>query len=147
MHIVGVDPGFSGAISVINESLNVVETMKLKDATWVEVIAMLNRVDRPCFAMLEQVHSMPRQGVASSFKFGTSFGGLQASLAAAAVPYEMVTPSKWQRSLGCLSKGDKNVTKNMAQRLFPNEKVIHATADSLLIAYYAMKVWKGEGNG
>jgi len=38
--------------------------------------------------------------------------------------------------LGCLSKGDKNVTKAKAQEQFPNIKVTHATADALLIALY-----------
>jgi hypothetical protein len=42
----------------------------------------------------------------------------------------------WQKSLGCLTHGDKNVSKAAAQRLFPGMKITHATADALLIAYY-----------
>jgi hypothetical protein len=42
----------------------------------------------------------------------------------------------WQKALGCLTKGDKNITKRKAQEMFPGIKVTHATADSLLIAHY-----------
>jgi hypothetical protein len=36
--------------------------------------------------------------------------------------------------MGCLTKGDKNVSKSRAQELFPSIKVTHAIADALLIA-------------
>lgn len=37
-------------------------------------------------------------------------------------------------------QGDKNVTKAAAQRLFPDQKVVHATADAMLLAEYARRV-------
>jgi hypothetical protein len=38
--------------------------------------------------------------------------------------------------MGCLTKGDKNVSKKRAQELFPSIKCTHATSDALLIAEY-----------
>jgi Holliday junction resolvasome RuvABC endonuclease subunit len=83
---------------------------------------------------------MPRQGVSSTFKFGTSYGFLRGVLVALEVPFEAVTPAKWQRSMSCLTKGDKNVTKARAQELFPEVKVTHAIADALLIAEYGRRI-------
>lgn len=57
-------------------------------------------------------------------------------LASQSVPFEEVTPAKWQGALGCRSKGDKNVTKRKAQELFPEVKMTHAIADAYLLAEY-----------
>ena len=92
-------------------------------------------------AGLERVSAMPGQGVSSMFKFGTSYGFCRALLVCHQLRFETVTPATWQRALKCLSKGDKNVTKAAAQRLFPTQKVVHATADAMLIAEYTRQTW------
>jgi Holliday junction resolvasome RuvABC endonuclease subunit len=89
-----------------------------------------------CKAYIESVHSSPQMGVTSAFTFGRGFGWLEMALTAANVPFERITPQKWQKAMGCLTKGDKNVSKRKAQELFPDIKVTHAIADSLLIAEY-----------
>ena len=95
----------------------------------------------PIVAYIEKVHAMPKQGVASTFKFGMAYGFLRGMLVALGVPFHEVTPQTWQKKMGCLSHGDKNVTKAAAQRLYPNLKISHAIADSLLIARYG---WETE---
>lgn len=50
------------------------------------------------------------------------------------IPFEERVPRVWQKIMGCLTGGDKNVSKARAQQLFPQIKVTHAIADSLLIA-------------
>jgi hypothetical protein len=92
-----------------------------------------------CHAYLEQVHSSPQMGVVSAFTFGNGFGHLEMALTAAGIPFTRVRPQVWQKELGCLTKGDKNISKRKAQELFPSMKVTHATADSLLIATYGTK--------
>ena len=96
-------------------------------------------VHRTLHACLERVHSMPGQGVASSFKFGQGFGNLEMALTAARIPFTYVTPQKWQKELGCLTKGNKNVSKSRAQQLFPHIKCTHAISDALLIAEYCRR--------
>ena len=91
-------------------------------------------------AMIERAWSMPRQGVASSFKFGLNYGFLWGMLCAHHFRFTEITSHKWQRKLECLTKGDKNVSKRRAQQLFPELKVTHATADALLIAEYGRRV-------
>ena len=84
--------------------------------------------------LVERVHSMPKQGVSSSFKFGENFGWFQGLLQGLGIPYTLVSPSVWQKAMECRSGGDKNVTKVRATQLFPEEKIYHWNADGLLLA-------------
>lgn len=90
-------------------------------------------------AVLEFVRTMPKQGIVSAFTFGRGYGGLRMALVAARIPFVEVVPRKWQGALGCLTKGDKNVSKRKAQELFPNIKVTHTIADALLLAEYCRR--------
>jgi len=144
--IIGIDPGQSGAISWTHEDGIRVEKMPNTIMELWDLIchivadsAMIYR-SREFKAYLEQVHSMPGQGVSSSFKFGNGFGHLEMALTAAGIPFERVSPQKWQKALGCLTGGDKNVSKRKAQELFPQMKCTHATSDALLIAEYGRRL-------
>lgn len=88
-------------------------------------------------AVLEKVHSMPKQGVKSTFTFGQQYGFCRAMLIAHSFRFTEVAPGVWQRKMGCLSGGDKKVTYRKAQELFPQIKITHAIADAILIAEYA----------
>lgn len=144
--IIGIDPGKNGAIAWITNGKACVEKMPdtLKDL-WelIENISTRNchlyyeRID--CKAYIEAVSSSPQMGVVSAFSFGQGYGNLEMALTAAGIPFERVRPQVWQKTLGCMSKGNKNVTKAKAQELFPHMKVTHATADALLIATYGTK--------
>jgi len=117
--------------------------------TEAEVLRVLSEIlawspEGRAFALLERVHAMPKQGVSSTFKFGRSYGGLRMALAAARIPFDEATPGTWQRALGCLSGGDKNVTKRRAQELFPALRVTHAIADALLLAEFCRRRLLGQ---
>lgn len=142
MRVIGIDPGASGGIAILSEYPTVVRKL---DCTESEVCEWLRSWDlENAFAYIERVHSMPKQGVASSFKFGMSYGFLRGLLIGLEIPFEEVTPQKWQKFMGCMSKGDKRVTRARAQQLFPHIKVTHAIADSLLIAEYGRRLRAGE---
>jgi hypothetical protein len=85
-------------------------------------------------------------GVVSAFSFGNGFGHLEMALVGNGIPFDRVRPQLWQKTMQCMSKGDKNVTKNKAQELFPNIKVTHAIADALLIAEYGNRTHQKHGN-
>lgn len=160
MVYIGIDPGQGGGVAVIvgNDSLTgphwVVEkwTGEADMRDW-----LVNELDlaagkiidgeperyRNTFALLERVHSMPKQGVSSTFKFGQNYGFWRGLLCAFRIPYEEVSPGVWQKAMGCLSGGDKNVTKAKAAQLFPQIKVTHAIADALLIAEYCCRLRNG----
>ena len=136
--VIGIDPGASGCIAIM-ECDGV--TFQRLDGTEADIAAALavHRNDS-AFAFIERVHSMPKQGVASSFKFGQSYGFLRGLLFANGIPFEEVAPQKWQKAMGCMTKGDKRVSKARAQQLFPHLHVVHANADALLIAEYGRRL-------
>lgn len=137
--IIGIDVGINGGIAWITDGRACAEKMPdtLQDLwEFVESIRLAGR----CHAFIEQVHSSPQMGVKSAFTFGQGFGHLEMALTAAGIPFERVRPQVWQKSLGCMTKGDKNVSKRKAQELFPEIKITHAIADSLLIAEYGRRL-------
>lgn len=133
---IGLDPGVSGGVAALDADGNARAVARMPE-TEADVLALLRSLSGR--AVLEFVRAMPRQGVSSTFKFGMGYGGLRMALVAAGIPFDEVTPLKWQRALGCLSKGDKNVTKRRAQELFPGVRVTHAISDALLLAEYCRR--------
>ena len=141
--IIGIDPGANGGIAWITDGKACVEKMPdtLQDL-WELVVSISLEAGTGGMgirAYIEAVSSSPQMGVVSAFSFGRGYGNLEMALTAAGIPFERVRPQVWQKALGCMTKGDKNVSKSKAQELFPDRKVTHATADALLIAYYGTK--------
>lgn len=132
----GVDPGKSGAAALMDAKTGeITSTIKFSESErdihqWFLAIDMAH-------AMLEKVHSMPKQGVRSMFTFGQQYGFCRGMLIAHSFSFREVAPGVWQRSMGCLSGGDKKVTYRKAQELFPYLKITHAIADACLLAEYA----------
>lgn len=92
------------------------------------------------FAYIEEVASRPGQGAPGMFKFGMGYGALRMALVACRIPFESVRPQVWQYRMGCMSRGDKRVTRAKAQQLFPDTKMTHAISDAILIAEYGRRL-------
>lgn len=143
MFFLGIDPGVSGGLGIVDEFGQHVAAFRLKDATdrdvweWFETNTSTAEI-RGC---MEKVSASPQMGVVSAFTFGNGNGFLRGLLVASAIPFDMVTPQRWQKELNCLSRGDKNVTKARAQQLWPGVKITHGVADCLLIAEYGRRQW------
>jgi len=138
MTTIGIDPGINGGISWI-DSTGDIAVEKMPDTIldlWELIESIKVNAGNAVKAYLETVHSSPQMGVKSAFTFGNGYGHLEMALTAAGIPFERVRPQVWQKEMGCLTKGDKNVSKRKAQELFPGTKVTHAIADSMLIAAY-----------
>lgn len=138
---IGIDPGKSGGIGVIEEtSQGVLVTSQKLDATDADVSLFLDQFALTAkFCFIEKVGATPQMGVCSAFTFGRSFGFLIGLLTAHRIPFDFVTPQKWQKALGCLTGGDKNVSKAAAQRLFPSVTFTHANSDAVLLAEYCRR--------
>ena len=143
MNYIGIDPGgASGGLALLRydtDELFDVQACKMP-ATERDIVEQLREWQAlaPCRALIERVHAMPKQGVSSSFAFGRNVGVLHGALAALRIPYDEITPQRWQTFMGCMTRGDKTVTKRRAQQVLPQvEKITHATADALLLAYCA----------
>jgi hypothetical protein len=139
---IGIDPGLSGGIAFVPET-GTPWAFKMPETDRDLLDLLSDNISlHTATALLELVHSSPQMGVKSAFTFGEGYGRLQAVLTALRVPYERVRPQAWQKAMGCLTKGDKNVSKRRAQELFPTLKVTHATADALLIAEFNRRTAK-----
>ena len=138
---VGIDPGKSGGIALVDWTGAILEVVKMP-AEPLEVFTVLRDMvgnRGRTRVTLERVHSMPGQGVVSVFTFGRGFGGLEMALAALGQTPRLVEPARWQATMGCRSRGDKNVTKAAALKLWPRQAVTHAIADALLIAEWGRR--------
>jgi len=147
--VVGIDPGISGGIAVVNsyKVSGVLDVIKMP-----ETIADLSEYFRKLqvrfpgdYAVyLEKVSGMPHQSLRSTWTFARNIGQIEGVVSALGYRLLEVPPRVWQGTLKCLSKGDKNVTKAKAQALYPNTKITHAIADALLIAHYGWRVEYGQ---
>jgi hypothetical protein len=141
--MIGVDPGKKGAIAWCDDGgpirvLHMPETESELWGTLYELsLAGPLGPHEECFAVLEAQHSFPGQGVASTWTFAQGYGGLRMALIGLGIPFRAVSPVKWQKAMGCLTHGDKHVSKRRAQELLPGVKWTLVTADAGLICAYA----------
>ncbi len=148
MHIIGIDPGLSGALAVLDGDGTIVTVVDLpvirdRSLAWIDggelqsllLDALAGRQGR---AVVERVSAMPKQGVASSFAFGVGFGSILGVLQAVHIPIELVTAAQWKRSLGLSS--DKVASLHKARLLFPTADLRLAKhdgrAEALLLAHW-----------
>jgi crossover junction endodeoxyribonuclease RuvC len=87
---------------------------------------------------MEQVHSMPSQGVSSTFTFGRAVGVISAVCELTRYPVHLVTPQRWKKHFHLTA--DKNESLDMARYLWPEAKLKLKKdinkAEALLIAEY-----------
>lgn len=159
--IIGIDPGLSGAFAFYQPRGNLLEIEDApvfalprggKTKREIDVQSLIAIFRRRCIdprlmpgvhAWLEQVGSMPDQGVASMFAFGQVFGIIKGVLAALAIPVTLVPPVRWKRALGVPAA--KDGARARASQLLPAHAglwplVKHdGRAEAALIAYYGSR--------
>lgn len=153
MKFIGIDPGKSGGLAIIDTDGGqpTITTLAFdpKDpCVYIRKIQELSLCSPRCFAVIENVHAMPKQGVSSSFNFGKGFGWLIGLLDFGCIPYELVNPQKWKKEFSCTS--DKNTSIEVAMRLFPNVNFLRTEkcskphdgiCEALLMAEYGRRKW------
>lgn len=149
--ILGCDPGLSGAAAFCFPShpeLIAVEDMPVVDGS-IDVATLAARIRQmsPDLAIIERVSAMPKQGVASTFKFGASYGALLGVIGALGIPSQLVTAPKWKKHFSL--DADKEKSRAMALRLWParaesfERKKDHGRAEAALLARWGAETWKG----
>lgn len=150
MNKMGIDPGLRGAIAVLDENLKLITVfdmpvMRLSKSKNQVNAAELSKLIKdfsknPVTAHLEEVHSMPGQGVSGVFSFGTSYGIVQGILAALGIPVVLVSPVRWKTRAGLRGK-EKDMCRTLMQRLYPdaelNLKKHIGRADAIAIARFS----------
>ena len=145
----GIDPGKNGGIAVLNG--NTVHPLKMPE-TPADLLTWLTAFPQGTIAVIEQVGGYAGQGQPGSamFNFGKGVGHLEMALLACKIPFEQVTPQRWQKAMGISNRKKtetktqwKNRIKAKAQQLFPGVDVTLAVADALLIAEYCRRKHQG----
>ncbi len=149
--ILGIDPGLSGACAFFFPSHPDrigAEDMPIAGGE-IDIPTLARRITqmRPTMALIEQVASMPKQGVVSTFKFGQSYGAAMGVVLALGIPLHRVTPGTWKKHFRL--DADKEKARALAIRLWPTSEHFqrrrdHNRAEAALIARYAAEVLMAE---
>jgi crossover junction endodeoxyribonuclease RuvC len=159
---IGVDPGLHGAVGIVStHDLPVVFDTPIMNVDGKNKyntfdMAMLLRPYQgmpDTLVILESVHSMPKQGVASSFTFGEGLGLWKGIIAAYNLPLEMPSPQRWKKAILTDQGKEKDASRYKAIQLFPSMAHMlsrvkdDGRAEALLLAEYGRRLRTGENNG
>ena len=161
MIIIGIDPGISGAISIIENKkiLEVYDTPTMIDgkknkrqinsAQVTNIIKERLNTEKEVIVVVEHVNAMPGQGVTSMFNFGQSFGVLKGICAAMQLSVYFVRPAKWKKYFNLINS-EKDASRTKAIEIFPyfasklSRKKDSNKADAILIASFFYETYQTE---
>jgi crossover junction endodeoxyribonuclease RuvC len=162
MRIIGIDPGLSGGIAILDNS-KVVKLFdmpimpdgkknkrQLNSALLVKLIKDNIKNLEDTVMVVEQVNAMPGQGVTSMFNFGQTFGAIKGICAALGLPIFLVRPAKWKKHFELINSS-KDSSRTKAIEMYPSiseqlsKKKDVNKSDAILIArYYSETRFKEE---
>tara|TARA_B100000700_G_scaffold155093_1_gene172259 strand:+ start:424 stop:924 length:501 start_codon:yes stop_codon:yes gene_type:complete len=153
MRIIGIDPGLSGGIAILDDlkifdvyDMPVMSEGKknknqLNSAQLVNIIKKNIIPSGDTFLIVEQVSAMPGQGVTSMFNFGQTFGSIKGICAALNLPIFFVRPAKWKKHFDLINSS-KDASRTKVIEMYPSisprlsKKKDVNKADAILIARY-----------
>ena len=153
MKIIGIDPGLSGAIAILenNKVLNIFDIpvmsegkknkKQLNSALLVSLLKENISNDEEVSVVVEQVNAMPGQGVTSMFNFGQTFGAIKGICAALNLPIYFVRPSRWKKHFELINSS-KDSSRTKAVEMYPKlsnqltKKKDVNKSDAILIARF-----------
>ena len=130
MRIIGIDPGLSGAIAILenNKVLNIFDIpvmsegkknkKQLNSALLVSLLKENINNNEEVAVVVEQVNAMPGQGVTSMFNFGQTFGAIKGICAALDLPIFFVRPSKWKKYFELINSS-KDSSRTKVLEMYP----------------------------
>jgi len=153
MIIFGIDPGISGAISIL-ENKKIIEIYDMptmidgkKNKRQVNGSQVANifkekiDVNKEISVVVEHVNAMPGQGVTSMFNFGQSFGVIKGICSALSLPIHFIRPTKWKKHFNLINT-NKDASRTKVIEIYPeissklSRKKDANRADAILIARY-----------
>tara|TARA_Y100000816_G_C26052350_1_gene551903 strand:+ start:697 stop:1185 length:489 start_codon:yes stop_codon:yes gene_type:complete len=152
MRIIGIDPGLSGGISILDD-LKIFDMFDMpimsegkKNKNQLNSAQLVNIIKKhivlgKTFVIVEQVSAMPGQGVTSMFNFGQTFGSIKGICAALNLPIFYVRPSKWKKHFELINSS-KDASRTKVIEMYPSissrlsKKKDVNKADAILIARY-----------
>jgi crossover junction endodeoxyribonuclease RuvC len=155
-YYLGIDPGISGALAVLDENEDIVQIFDMPTLEVITGKSKKQRVnpqsivselklfkDQRIEGLIEQVNAMPNQGVTSMFSFGRSLGILEGVLAGLDIPYNLVTPTVWKKRMSINSS--KDGARELAMRTWSSKSELFkrkkddGRAEAALLALYLIR--------
>ena len=152
MYIMGIDPGFSGAIAVLDPDLKVDSVMdmpiikvgkkrELDEARLADLFKMWQ--GKSITVGLEKSQTMPNQGIVSSGRYMASYGFLRGLCVGNGIPYHLIQPQSWKKAMMPDMGKEKGASIQKVSQLHPELTLTrvkdHGIADAVLIARYLRK--------
>ena len=163
MKIIGIDPGLSGAIAILQDKqvLGIYDMpvmsegkknkRQLNSALLANLIKQNIIDDEEVAIVVEQVNAMPGQGVTSMFNFGQTFGAIKGICATLELPIFFVRPSKWKKHFELINSS-KDSSRTKAIEMYPklsselSKKKDVNKSDAILIARFFSETRISEEN-
>ena len=149
---VGIDPGKSGGIMVIDEIGEATAYKcpeKVLDMSILFKLIIGHTAPDNVELLMERVWARPGNAVRAAFTYGVNYGQWLGIAASHEIKMYTVLPNNWIKWVGCpkaLPVADrKRWLKAKAKKLYPElNKVTLATADAILITHYAKEEYFNE---
>jgi crossover junction endodeoxyribonuclease RuvC len=157
--IVGIDPGVAPTVCVLIEDRGKPLAIEFYENDETSYSVKVGRTDkrRPSAPLLtqalkdslatlivvEDVHSMPTQGVSSMFAFGFASGLIEGVAVALGKKVLKVSPQVWKKAYRLTASDHKAASRHVAANLVPHLADLfkrakdHNRAEAFLIAYWA----------
>ena len=151
---IGIDPGASGGITVIDEKgeIKAYKCPKSSDemALLFQILIGSTSADN-IRLLMERVWARPTNAVRAAFSYGTNYGQWLGISASHEIKMNTVIPVEWIKWVGCPKALKRDVRKRWlkekARELYPDiNKLTLATSDAILITHYAKEVYFNESN-
>ena len=149
MVIVGIDPGMKGGVAFCWHTGAEAHAFPMP-STRLQLFKMIaERVsDNKFRAIVECVHSMPKQGVASTFKFGKGYGEVLGILTALGAEIIEPTPQAWKKVVLAGTDKSKDAAIQVAENLYPNIELVpkgcrkphDGMADAVCLMHYGRSI-------
>ena len=164
--IMGVDPGLSGGVALVSLDAShavgipmpVIKSGKRRDldgralAHWIGA-AIVGGEAHVCLVVVEKVHSMPKQGMASTFAFGVGFGRVLGVIEALDLPLEQVAPQLWKKAILAGTDLSKDAAVAYCMSRFPGIAMPkkgasrHGIAEAACLAEFGRRLVLGRPGG
>ena len=153
--VLGIDPGYSGAIAVFNcgqpSRVYDMPILKTGKKTELDEVGLFTIFDNLLFeghmvsAFVEKAQAMPGQGIASTGRYLIGYGQILGILAGLRIPKTLVHPRTWKAKLMRDMEKEKQASILRCKQLFPEFaqkhltlKKHHGRADAILLGFYGV---------
>lgn len=152
MIVAGIDPGFSGAICVLDREktsplfLGDMPVLQVGDKRELDAgrVKTILQTYPPEHVYIEKAQSMPGQGVSSTGRYMASWGMIVGVCVGLGIKYTLVPPQTWKKAMMQGMAKEKDASIARAKQLYPGVEFLrkkdHGLAEALLIAEYGLSL-------